>query len=338
MDENYHLDVKDKKILAELDTNARQSNSQIGKKVKLSKEVVKYRIDKMIEAGIIVKFYSIINYFKLGIYKHKLYLRFTNTSKEKIDEIGQYFCKHKRTEWDVSCTGRWDMNVGFLVHNVNEFDDEVQTALNKFSKYIQEKAVTTTLYLVHNVRGFLGNKKTEVVYHTSKDPKEKIDDLDEEIIKVITNNARMPVTEIAERIKVTPKIVHYRLKEMERKNIILAYKALLNPKAMGRVFCKAIIYLENVNQERLNEFISYVSSLPDVVWPMKVMGAWDFELDCEVENYDKFQDIILNIKEKFPDMIKNHEFFIVSKEFKLDFFPGAYPQFKENKKSGQGST
>ena len=53
MNEKYSLDVKDKKILAELDTNARQSNSQIGKKVKLSKEVIKYRIDKMIEAGII---------------------------------------------------------------------------------------------------------------------------------------------------------------------------------------------------------------------------------------------------------------------------------------------
>jgi len=333
MDEKYHLDVKDKKILAELDTNARQSNSQIGKKARLSKEVVKYRIDKMIEAGIIVKFYAIINYFKLGIYKHKLYLRFTNASKEKIEEIGQYFCKHKKTEWDVICTGRWDMNVGFLVHNVNEFDDEVQTALNKFAKYIQEKAVTTTLYLVHNVRGFLGKKNPEVVYHTSKDPKEKIDSLDEEIIKVITNNARIPVTEIAEKLKTTPRIIQYRLKEMEKKSIILAYKTLLNPKEMGRIFCKAIIYLENIDQENLNEFISYVSSIPDVVWPMKVMGSWDFELDCEVESYDRFQDIILDLKEKFPHLIKNHEFFIVSKEFKLDFFPGACPQIKENKKS-----
>ena len=57
------------------------------------------------------------------------------------------------------------------------------------------------------------------------------------------------------------------------------------------------------------------------------MGTWDFELDCEVEDYDRFQDIILNIKEKFPDILRNHEFCIVSKEFKLDFYPGAYPTF-----------
>ena len=89
-----------------------------------------------------------------------------------------------------------------------------------------------------------------------------------------------------------------------------------------------LFYLENTNQEKTKQFISYLSSIPDAVWPQKVMGTWDFELDCEVESYDRFQDIILNIKEKFPDIVKNHEFCIVSKEFKLDFYPGAYPQFK----------
>lgn len=324
--EEYKLDLKDKKILTELDKDARQSNSKIGKKVRLSKEVVKYRIDKMVEAGIIPKFYTLINYFKLGIYKFKLYLRFTNASKEKIEEIGQYFMNHKKTEWDVTSTGRWDMVVGFLVHNVNEFDDEVQIVMNKFSKYIQEKAVTTTLYLVHHERGFLGNKSTDIVYHTSKDPQEKIDKVDEEIIRILTNNARIPVTDIAYRLKTTPRIIQYKIKGLERKKIILAYKAHLNPKAMNRLFCKGIFYLENASQEKISQFINYLSSIPDAVWPQKVMGAWDFELDCEVASYDRFQDIILDIKEKFPDILKNHEFCIISKEFKLDFYPGAHPK------------
>jgi Lrp/AsnC family transcriptional regulator, leucine-responsive regulatory protein len=331
MDENktiYKLDTKDMKILAELDKNARQSNNQIGRKVGLSKEVVKYRIDKLLEEGIIVRFYTITNYFKLGIYKYKLYLRFTNINKEKIEEIADYFYKHKKTEWDVTATGRWDLIVGFLVKNVNEFDDEVSAVLNKYSKYIQEKAVTTTLYLVHHERGFLENKPSKAVYHTSKDKREEIDSLDEEIIKVLTNNARMPVTEIADRLKITPRKVQYKIKELEKRGVILAYKAHLNPRAMGRIFCKAILYLANVNEEKQENFIKYASSIPDVVWPQKVMGNWDFEVDCEVVDYDRFQEIILDLKEKFPDIIKNHEFCIVSKEFKLDFFPGAYPTIK----------
>jgi len=334
MDKFYKLDVKDRKILVELDRNARLPNSQIGKKVGLSKEVVKYRVDKMIENGVILRFHTIINYFKVGIVKYKLYLRLTNVNKEKLEEIGQYFQKHKKTEWVAITTGRWDMIIGFLVHNVNELDDEVQIILNKFSVYIQEKAITTTLYLAHHTRGFLKGTEKEIsriVYHTSKDRQEEIDKTDLEIIKIITNNARIPTTDIAERLNTTPRIVLYRLRELEKKKIILGYKAHLDTKAIGRIFCKVIIHLTNITEERLNQFIKYTSSFSGTLWPQRVMGNWDFELDLEVENYEKFQDVILELKEKFPDIIKNHDFCIVSKEFKLDLFPGCYIQFEKTK-------
>jgi len=323
---NYHLDVKDRKILAQLDTDARQSFNQIGKKVGLSKEVIKYRIDRLQEQDIIVRFHTVVNYFKLGVVKFKLYLRLTNANKEKLEEIAQYFFKNHSTEWVVLTTGRWDLMAGFMVHNVNEFDEEVQKALNLFSSHIQEKAVTTTLHVAHETRGFLQKgqyKKTKVIYHTSKDPQEKIDETDEEILRIITNNARMPVTEIAQKVHTTPRVVQYRLRELERKKIILAYKAHLNPRAMGRIFCKAIIYLSTATEQRVKSFIGYASSLPGAVWPQRVMGAWDFELDLEVESYDVFQKIILDLKEKFPDLIRNHEFCIASKEYKLDLYPNA---------------
>src|SRR3989338_3252496 len=175
----FALDAKDRKILAALDENARQSNNEIGKRVGLSKEAVKYRIDGLLARGVILRFHAVINYFKLNIVKFKLYLRLTNANKQKLEEIAQYFYKHQATEWVVLTTGRWDMIVGFLVHNVNEFDDEVQRALALFSPYVQEKAVSTTLHLTHLAREFLKEQKLRravvqhaqhhVVYHTTKE-------------------------------------------------------------------------------------------------------------------------------------------------------------------------
>lgn len=333
MDNAVKLDAKDLKILVELDKNARKSNSQIGKKVGLSKEVVKYRIDNLIDKGVILRFHTVVNYFKLGIIKFKLYLRLTNINKEKIDSFGEYFVKNKKTEWVVNTTGKWDFIVGFLVKNVNEFDDELQIILNKFSKYIQGKAVTTTLYLAHQKREYLeknSNKRiSNIVYHTSKDKQEEIDEIDENIIKLLTNNARMSVVEIARRIKTTPRIVQYRISDLEKRKIILAFKVQINPRRIGRIFCKAIIYLANTTQDNINEFVNYSASLPDAVWPQKILGNWDFELDFEIKNYDKFQEILLDLKEKFPNIIRDHEFCIVSKEYKLDFYPGCYPTLKE---------
>ncbi len=331
MKNGYDLDAKDQKILYELDRNARQSNSEIGRKVRLSKEVVKYRIDRMMESGLILRFHTVVNYFKLGIVKYKLYLRFRDVDREKMREISEYFFRNGKTEWVNTSTGRWDMIVGFLVRNVNEFDGDIQNAMNRFSENVQEKAVTETLYLAHHVREYLtgseGPRKGKLVYHTSADRQASIDDTDTEILKILGNNARIPVVEIAKRLKTTPRLIQYRIKRMEKEEIILAYKAHLDPKKMGSIFCKAIIYLASSTKERVSEFVNYCTSLPKAVWPQRVIGAWDFELDLEIENYDRFQEVIFDLKEKFPGIIQKFEFIITSKEYKLDLFPSCYREF-----------
>ena len=71
-----NLDFKDRKILYELDLNCRQSNTQIGKKVGLKKDVVSYRIKQMQDENIIINFWTAINTFKLGYHVYRIYITF----------------------------------------------------------------------------------------------------------------------------------------------------------------------------------------------------------------------------------------------------------------------
>ena len=52
------LDLKDRKILALLDENSRYTNSQIAKKVQLSKPAVEYRIQRLIKQVFTLKYSS----------------------------------------------------------------------------------------------------------------------------------------------------------------------------------------------------------------------------------------------------------------------------------------
>ena len=62
----HKVDLKDRKILYQLDLDCRQSNTQIGKKVGLKKDVVGYRIKKLQEEGVIRNYYAEIDTFRLG--------------------------------------------------------------------------------------------------------------------------------------------------------------------------------------------------------------------------------------------------------------------------------
>ena len=70
-----NIDLKDRKILYELDFDSRQSYRSIGKKVGLSKDIVASRVKKLEEDGIIKKYYTVIDYSKLGYEYFKVDLK-----------------------------------------------------------------------------------------------------------------------------------------------------------------------------------------------------------------------------------------------------------------------
>ena len=88
--------MKDRKILYELDLNCRQSNTQIGKKVGLKKDVVSYRIKRMQDEGIIKNFWTLIDAYKLGYIIFRFYLVFQYVNRDIKKKIIEYLIKNKR--------------------------------------------------------------------------------------------------------------------------------------------------------------------------------------------------------------------------------------------------
>ena len=95
----YKLDIKDRKILYHLDIDCRQSNTQIGKKVGLKKDVVAYRVKKLQEEGIIKNFYTEIDTFRLGYDVFRMIEQLSKyptneLRKEYMNSIATYVCSN----------------------------------------------------------------------------------------------------------------------------------------------------------------------------------------------------------------------------------------------------
>ncbi len=320
---------KDLDILGKLEENARIPLKAIAKAVHMSPEAVSYRISRLEKAGCIIRYHTITNYFKLGFYKYKLYMRLKAPKPALVDEICSYFKEHKKTEWVAHTAGRWDVIAAFLIRTPVEFADEIEKFMEKYSEVVLERAVTQTLYLAHQPRGSVVESEAKsIVYHTLTDKPRPADELDMKILRAIANNARAPVKTIAKAIGSTPRKVAYRMKQLEDDEVILAYKAHINVRAFGRSFNKLILYLKSMDSEKREKFIKFCGAMPNVVWPQKVLGAWDFEIDLDAAEDASMYAAISSIYEKFPDAILNHEHCLEVKEYKLDLFPGALPEFK----------
>ena len=80
------LDKIDLKLLSELERDARQTASQIGKRIGTSQQVVSYRISSLEKRGIISEYYTIINLTNLGYASYRTMIRLSSINKEKHKE------------------------------------------------------------------------------------------------------------------------------------------------------------------------------------------------------------------------------------------------------------
>src|SRR3989344_2896696 len=93
------LDAYDKKILELLLQNSRESINIIGKKVRLSRENVDYRIKRMIKDGLINSFNVIFDEKKLGLLRYGVFLELINLNNNNEKSILTYLKENKNVSW-----------------------------------------------------------------------------------------------------------------------------------------------------------------------------------------------------------------------------------------------
>src|SRR3989338_1819856 len=117
------LDVKDRKIMYHLDFNARMPLSQLAKKIGLSKQVTKLRLDHLQQKGIIQGFYTDINPAKIGYDIFLIYLKFQKLSLQKEKEFIAHLSGQEKVGVNASLQGKWDHTIGIWAENIYDFKD-----------------------------------------------------------------------------------------------------------------------------------------------------------------------------------------------------------------------
>lgn len=114
-------------------------------------------------------------------------------------------------------------------------------------------------------------ERRELIYY-------KLDNIDEQILDILQNNARMSLKDIAEQVFLSPTAVGARIDRMLQEGVLEGFTTRLNPEAMGH-YIKAFINLE-VDPSQKEEFYPYIDSVLNVVECNCVTG--DYSMLIEV--------------------------------------------------------
>ncbi|MBT3814554.1 Lrp/AsnC family transcriptional regulator [Candidatus Woesearchaeota archaeon] len=315
------LDKKDLQILFELDQNSRQSINSIAKKTKLSRDVVNYRIKQLEKNKIISGYFALIDFNKLGYQAIRLYLELKNTTTELDEEIVAYFLKEKDVFTIYRTDGKFDLALGFLVKDLNVYQKVYENFLKKYRHYVINSGFSILTKYHHYNRNYLVEKKkySDSVLSTGSVQEYSVDEKDLQLLQEISENARITLLELAKKLKMTATGVKYKLRNLEKNKVIVAYKLLIDQKKLGYEYYKVDLELEDINIiPSLNQFII---QHPNVIYQDIAVGGSDFEFDCELKSQEDFYKLINEIKSLFPGKIRSYFYYKALKIYKYSYFP-----------------
>jgi DNA-binding Lrp family transcriptional regulator len=321
------LDIKDRRILKELFENGRKSYSKIAKNIKLSKEVVNYRIKKLIERGILIGFNTVINVNMLGweIYLVNICLKNINENHEK--NIIETMTIHPNFAQVQKCIGNYDLMVKIFAKNyiqVNKIMKELELKfkenINNYNINFIEKEIPISLNFLYLPF------KTKKEYNLNKKEKSSSfisSSTDLKILKLISNNARIETIKIAKELNISRELARYHLKKLEENNVILKYRpsAWLGSKSIGFSWYFIMLKLNELDEETYEKLKNYITNHFNITYFYKSIGTYDILFEIRLKTSDELNQVLMEIRTILKDKLKSHELLIILKEFKYTYFP-----------------
>lgn len=325
------LDLVDRKILYLLSKNARYSNTSISKALKIKREVVAYRIKKMIENKVINGFYTLIDTRKLGKFIHVVYMKLKTTSNEK--ELIDLLVNIPHVSAVHTCSGMYDIHFEILTNDLEGFDRVFSMVLDQHGDVIHDYIVLNFLREDSTGRGFLVEEK-EVKASNLYNFKEikgscfqkefdqqknnhfivNVDDLDKRLLTLVNHNSRMTIREIANELSVVPSTVESRKKRLIQEGVIKRFLPLINFSHFGVQWHVVFFYMKDLDEKKL---VSYLEKEPHTLWYKRFIGKWNYQVNIFAENNAQFHDILNKLRNSFSDNIVNFESVIMFSQHKL---------------------
>ena len=313
------MDGKDRKILYALDFHGRDPVSRIAKKLRMSEDTASYRIKRLEKAGVIKSYYLVPDTTKLGLVSYKIMLKYQNTNAEVEQEIVDYLKAADEVGWLVRTEGHYDVMFISWVKNEFLFDAFFMKFLDRFGQYfyLRDMVIITENHACR--KAYLSSernaRKDEVFY--VGEPKNICDDTDLRIIDLLMKDARMQTTEIARRVGLTPEAIGYRLRQLRKRGVVVAFRPRIDLNRIGYYYYNVLFRLNKTSA--IPRLFSYARQNPNVTYFVRYVGAYDVGFDIDAESPERFREILTEIRGLFASEINNYNYVLVYDEVKITY-------------------
>ena len=323
------LDQKDREILSLLSENSRLPVSLLSRKLRIGKDTLWYRLQRLIDNKIIEAFVTEIDEGVLGYKRHLIYLAFQDVDQTQEEEIISFIVAFPFVSWTTTSTGKWSVILDFLAQDINDIQSFLDQLLHRFGPCISEHLIFPLLSFEHYPSKIYGLRKDAI----GKDPSLKLsrkkknvvtislDALDKQLLSLLSANARLDYVSLSKHLKITSNAVKNRLKKLQENGVIKSFTLYPKKSALGYEQYYIQLFFSQATKQEESAFLHYLKEHLLINAVYRPLAPWTIELAVLAQNSGELRQVILDLRNKFGKFIKIHDTMLFYQEPKLNYLP-----------------
>jgi Lrp/AsnC family leucine-responsive transcriptional regulator len=120
-----------------------------------------------------------------------------------------------------------------------------------------------------------------------------MDRIDLAILRELTQDGRLPVKIVAERVGLSKSPTQERMRRLERDGVILGYRAILDPAKVGLDQVAFVeVKLRDTSEAALRAFNAAIRTIPEIEECHMIAGAFDYLLKVRTANIRAYRAVL----------------------------------------------
>ncbi|HEX3301020.1 MAG TPA: Lrp/AsnC family transcriptional regulator [Actinomycetota bacterium] len=124
-----------------------------------------------------------------------------------------------------------------------------------------------------------------------------LDERDLEIVTALREDARATYADVASRVGLSASSVHERVRKLEAAGVITAYRAVVDPEAIG-LYVTALIAVTPLDPQQPDDLPERLADLPEVEDCLSVAGEANYILKVRTRSTNHLEELIRRLREK----------------------------------------
>ncbi len=124
-----------------------------------------------------------------------------------------------------------------------------------------------------------------------------LDDRDAAILAALQADARATYADVAAKVGLSASSVHERVRKLETAGVITAYRAVVNPEAVG-LMVTALIAASPLDPRQPDDLPDRLATFPEVEDCLSVAGEANYVLKVRTRSTSDLEDLIRRLREQ----------------------------------------